>query len=217
MNHDDLVQEATRDGKDPRSRKIIVLLSILAVLGFVTAGVAGWIAWGDKQKQVDAGKNLAIQIQQACKEPGVNTADIQQLCENAKQVEEITKAGPQCPPGLSGGSGPQGPSGEDGEDGPPGPAGDKGDQGDAGGAGEAGQSGSNCEPGATGPQGERGPQGEQGAQGERGEEGPAGQPAYPFTFTFTIPGDLTSPDRTFTITCSAPAEPCTTTANEQEG
>jgi len=222
---DEIVREATLDGKDHRSRKIIIVLSILALVGFVTAGVAGYIAWGDKQEQVNAGKSLAVQVQQACQDQTVNTEDVRQLCEKAKQVEKITEEGPQGPPGLPGVSGQPGLPGDDGEDGSPGPrgpAGAKGDTGEpgaAGSAGEPGQSGSNGAPGETGPQGpqgergapgETGPQGPQGPAGERGPEGPAGPSAYPFTFVFTIPGDLVDPDRTFTVTCLAPAEPCIT-------
>jgi hypothetical protein len=112
--------------------------------------------------------------------------------------------GPQGEPGYpgevgaQGPEGPAGPPGEDGSQGPPGPAGTPGPKGQAGSDGASGSDGS------PGPQGNQGPPGPQGEQGPRGEQGPAGQSgsdganAFPFTFSFEVPGVVGSR----TVTCT---------------
>ena len=47
-----------------------------------------------------------------------------------------------------------------------------------------------------------GPPGPQGQDGARGAPGQDGADAFPFAFTFVIPGDLTTPDRTYRVMCT---------------
>ena len=63
MNTDEtIVQEAAKDGKDRRTRRLLIFLSVLVVLSFLTTLGAGWYAWEQKQQQVNAGANLAAYI-----------------------------------------------------------------------------------------------------------------------------------------------------------
>lgn len=116
--------------------------------------------------------------------------------------------------GQPGAPGPVGPRGEPGEPGPKGSQGERGESGSQGPAGPAGPKGDKGEPGSqgpTGPKGDTGPQGPPGADGSNGSDGAPGQSAFPFSFTFTIPGTLT--DRTYTCTVNGPdAASCTQTS-----
>lgn len=49
-----IVEAAAEDGKDHGTRRVILVLALLALLGFATAIIAGWIAWDQKQQQVNA-------------------------------------------------------------------------------------------------------------------------------------------------------------------
>lgn len=218
MSHDEIIEDSARDGKDPGTRRLILFLSIVALLGFLTAGVAGWTAWSEKQQQVNAGKDLAIQVQAACNDDKVDTADLKQICAQAKDVEQIAKDGPQGPPGIPGIQGPPGPQGPVGPQGPQGIQGlmglmglrgDPGADGTPGATGAAGPAGT---PGEPGPEGPPGPPGPQGDKGEKGDPGPAGQSAFPFTFQFTVQGNGLGSDRTYTVTCTA--DGCTVQTEE---
>lgn len=107
--------------------------------------------------------------------------------------------GPAGEPGATGAQGPVGPQGIQGVQGPPGPVGPHGLRGEPGPAGATG---------AQGPQGEAGPQGPAGVDGQPGQDGADGQDgtdgadAFPFQFTFTIPGkNPGQDDTTYTVTC----------------
>ncbi|MGV8973205.1 MAG: hypothetical protein ACOH10_12860 [Rhodoglobus sp.] len=119
-------------------------------------------------------------------------------------------AGPQGifgEPGQNGSTGPEGPAGPVGANGPTGAIGPAGTE--AGPTGPEGPTGTTGMMGATGPAGPEGPAGLAGPIGPIGATGPAGPSAFPFTFTFSIPGDKTVTctivDPTATATCDAPA------------
>lgn len=216
---DDIVHDSVGDSRDKKTRWIILGLGIAALMGLLTAGVATYIAWSEKQDQVTAGKNLALQVQQACGNKELNTDDLKRLCKQAENVEEIAKEGPQGPPGISGLTGPrgpmgfigpQGPKGDDGRPGLQGPRGPPGqaDNGEDGQPGAPGTSGVDGEAGPPGPQGEQGPPGPQGqpgadgangAPGSAGPTGPPGPAGFPDSWTFTVTNGLGG-SRTFTCT-----------------
>lgn len=229
--HDqDLVDGAVKESKHRNTRLAIWILSILTLGLLITAGTAFWFIWAKKQHQVDAGADLAAQVQTACSHHYL-TGDI---CKQAESVEQIAKAGPQGPPGAQGGVGPRGPAGPKGDTGATGPAGPVGLPGINGASGKNGANGINGSNGSPGPSGSPGPtgavgvpgangangtdgpvgpQGPKGDTGDTGPEGPAGpkgDSAFPFTFQFTTPASLTSPRHTYSVTCTSP-DTCTTT------
>ena len=116
------------------------------------------------------------------------------------------------PTGARGPSGPSGPAGEDGADGASGRPGAVGPSGPAGATGTgapgaAGQEGAAGDTGPQGPAGDRGPSGEPGpaglagADGAPGPAGADGASAFPFSFTFTVPGALPGTATTYAVTC----------------
>lgn len=226
--HDEeIVRDAVRGSRDAKTRWLIRILSTLVIASLLVAAIAFWEVWYQKQKQVDAGKNLAIQVQTACKNGYLSG----ELCTTAKNVEKVAKDGPQGPPGAAGGAGPQGPAGVKGDTGAKGDVGAPGLPGQNGAAGATGPKGEKGDNGATGSQGSQGNPGVDGAQGSQGETGPkgdtgdvgpkgdtgdqgpkgdTGESAFPFTFEFTIPATLTSPAYTYSVTCTSSTE-CVTT------
>lgn len=211
----DIVRDAVEDSRDVKTRRLIVILSILAILGFLVAAVTIWIAWAEKQDQVDAGRNLAAEVRAACEDERKDTEDLKQICSQAKKVEEKTAEGIQGPPGIPGLQGPEGPQGPQGIQGPRGPRGFLGHLGNEGPQGPLGPRGPPGEEGLQGPegvQGPEGPQGEPGAPGPEGPQGPQGEigPAgYPIQFMFTTNDGLgnsktyvcTDPDNDHNYTC----------------
>lgn len=120
--------------------------------------------------------------------------------------------------GRDGRDGKQGPSGESiiGPVGPEGPAGEAvtGPQGPAGADGQNAtpEMVANAVTDYCSARDEcRGPKGDTGATGD---SGPAGQSAFPFSFVFVVPSELPSgEDRTYSVSCTSPSEPCTVTRN----
>lgn len=223
MSHSDstIVQDAVDDSPDHKTRSVMLGLAIMALLGFLVAAVAVWIAWGQKQDQVDAGKNLAAQVREACADDDRNTYDLRHLCNQAKDLQREVAFGPAGPPGIPGLQGPrgdQGYTGPQGFQGPPGPPGPPGDDGNRGLSGDEGKPGESGEPGVAGPTGAPGPQGEMGPQGPEGPAGAQGSPGpkgdqgttgpqgaqgpagYPNFWTFTIPGRLGQSETTYRCT-----------------
>lgn len=214
MDRADIVHDSMDDSRDKKTRWIIVIFAVAAILGLVATLIASYIAWSEKQKQVDAGKNLAVQVQQACKDRAPVEESLKPLCEQAKDVESTATSGPQGPPGIAGITGPrgpmgfigpQGPKGDDGRPGiqgprgPPGSAddGEDGSPGAPGAEGEAGPPGPQGEQGPPGPQGQPGNDGANGAQGPQGPPGPAG---FPVSWTFTVPDAIGNGSTTYVCT-----------------
>lgn len=83
-------------------------------------------------------------------------------------LDYLTGAGSESPPGPTGPAGPTGPQGPQGDPGPTGATGATGAQGPKGDTGDDGATG------ATGATGSQGPQGDPGATGATGATGPAG-------------------------------------------
>src|SRR5690606_39089041 len=146
--------EAAESGKDPKTRRLILTLALMSGLSMVVALIAGWVSWSETRDevrgQVQAGANLAQQVEEACTDP-TRRIDLGSLCKEAKDVTEIVREGPPGAPGLTGPPGMQGPPG------PQGPTGIQGPRGNAG------------------PQGPPGTDGAQGPQGIRGVAGPQGE------------------------------------------
>lgn len=174
---EEIKAESSDKGKDPATRRILIVLVVLWLLTLAGLVGVGWKAYfNEKEKS----QTLAQQISLACRSgdlgPGLDSDDEKQLCSNAQEVAKGGNGveGPQGP------EGPPGPQGVQGVQGYPGPRGIQGQQGlpgtdgKDGAAGKPGAQGSAGPKGDTGGQGPIGPKGETGPQGPRGEAGPEG-------------------------------------------
>ena len=230
MTHDDIVAEAMADSKDKKSRRWIWIFGILTVVGLIVSAIDLGAVYSEKQSQVDAGRDLALQVQTACRDNVPDTVDLQKICEQANRVEKQTSQGPQGLPGVQGPRGPQGiqgpvgpmgfqgiqglpgdtgSAGQNGKDGANGVEGPRGDQGLQGLQGTPGVKGKQGDTGATGPQGAAGTQGSPGATGPKGDTGatgPMGPSTFPFSFVFQMSGATYH----CTITSSSSDAICTT-------
>ncbi len=207
-----IVHDAIEDSRDQNSRRLILVFAAVAIISFLIAGFALWQVLAAQKKQINAGENLAIQVQEACDSNDLDTDVLQNLCSQAEDVQEQIEAGPQGipgAPGLQGAVGPQGPIGQQGIMGPRGPEGDKGDRG-AKGKSIIGPKGKPGQDGLDGLPGPQGPPGVQGEPGPKGEVGPPGPEGYPESFTYEDPGTIgqdpvryrcTDPDRDRHYTC----------------
>lgn len=131
--------------------------------------------------------------------------ELRQRCADANDcvapsMEEILANIPEAAAGLPGRDGRDGIDGRSGQDGRDGFNGIDGQDG------EPGQPGADGQPGTPG---KDGVDGKDGAPGKDGVDGKDGQSAYPFSFTFEVPGPGGSPGTTYTVACTAPGN-CTT-------
>lgn len=196
---DDIKGASSQRGKDPLTRRLLLILLILWLLTVVAFLGLAWNAYFSEKA---TSQSLAEQITVACKSgdfgPGLSEEDEHALCTKAEKVADDNNI-------SIGIQGPRGPEGPQGPQGPPG----VGIQGPIGLRGLMGLPGKNglSVSGPAGPQGATGPQGEKGERGDKGETGAAGtdgKSAVPFTFTFTIPGNGVSPGTTYTCTIPEP-------------
>jgi hypothetical protein len=207
-------ETATEQGKDPRTRHILLgllalwLLTLIAFLG---------VTWNAYFNEKNKAQSLAQQIAVACDSgefgPGLSAEAEEDLCDKAQKVIDSGSvpnpiAGPQ---GEAGPIGPQGPPGTDGTDGTQGPRGPPGKQGETGVEGLMGPTGSSGDIGPAGPPGPAGPDGPQGPQGPEGPQGPQGPTGVVNVTTVGCdgPGVITSisasydaSSQTITITCN---------------
>jgi len=205
---EELINQSARDGRDARTRRLILGLAVGLVISLLLLGwaVASYVA--EKDSQAQAGADVASTVIAACKDDEAKE-QLKQLgisCGDAEKVVDEVKAGPQGIPGIQGPQGEQGPQGNTGPKGDKGEKGDTGDEGSEGLTGAQGSEGLQGPMGVPGPQGEKGETGAQGPQGEVGPQGPTGpqgeegEDAYPFVFTFlfttpsAVPGQ---PERTY--------------------
>lgn len=119
---------------------------------------------------------------------------------DAPSMDEILANIPAAAAGLPGRDGRDGSNGANGLDGRDGLNGIDGEDG------LPGQPGADGQPGTPG---KDGVDGKDGAPGKDGVDGKDGQSAYPFSFTFTVPGNGVGNDVTYTVACTAPGA-CTT-------
>ena len=168
----ELQTEITKSSRDPATRKLLLVLMLVATIALVSTGVAVFLGWDKARQEARAGQNLAAQVQAACQDFNIDTEELKYLCDKAEEVEK-TSAGPTGPPGPPGQPGRDGTDGTDGTDGKPGP---KGDPGDSGTDGKNGSNGSNGQDGAPGVPGPPGPAGQDGKDGDKGDKGDKGDP-----------------------------------------
>jgi hypothetical protein len=215
MDTEEIRRHAAAAGRDGSTRRVILLLSAIAVLSFLTAVSAGWLAWRDAEDEAVAGQNLAQSIREACDDTRLDTSDLGDICERAVEVERgepgpIGPQGNQGPVGLTGPPGPPGPTGLTGQRGARGETGPRGADGEPGEPGPEGDAGPPGPAGPAGPPGPAGPQGEVGPQGPQGERGPDGPAGYPDRFTFTFANETytcTDPDGDRNYTCESAPPP----------
>lgn len=215
MTDDQSIHELETNGSKkyevkPKHDRWIYVVAALVLL--IAAGFLYWRSVQNEQEreaaqrladkagtQAQNGQNFAAQVLAACASEGAEGVLHQaNLCGGAEEIVKEPVVGPAGP------RGPQGPTG------PQGPIGPRGPQGTAGADGATGTAGSD---GAVGPSGQKGDKSDKGDRGEKGDPGPKGDPgakgdpgvsAYPFSFTFTVPGSVGSPETTYIVTCSAP-------------
>jgi hypothetical protein len=209
----ELKESAVNEGRDHKSRLILVIVGALWLL---TLGVLGAVTWNAYFDEKEKSQTLAQQVAAACERGDLEKADQKELCEDAEKViqdedpEGITgPEGPRGPQGIQGVSGPQGVPGAEGPQGPKGNRG-LGEVGPSGSDGSPGSDGRNGINGSDGPPGPEGPKGEKGDTGDVGPEGPAG-PSGVVQIEFvgcqgpvitSIFGAYNADTRTITITCN---------------
>jgi len=188
---DELVHTAAQEGKDHQSRRLLFLLGLVTLLSLIAVVIGGYLLWNEKQRQALAGKDLAIQVQQACTDPE-RQLQLGSLCAKAEKVEQQIKEGPQGPPGIQGPQGPPGVDGRDGVDGQTGLPGTNGKNGLNGKDGDTGPMGPAGPPGADGKDGVDGKNGTDGKDGTNGTDGRGissvqcdGTPTTKFTIFYT--------------------------------
>jgi hypothetical protein len=195
--------------KDPRSRGLIVILAVLAIL---LASLSFAVIASGYFREKDKALTLAQQIKTACESgefgPGLDTERIDKLCGNAQKViENQTPDAVPGPRGPRGFQGPVGPPGRDGADGEPGRNGRPGQAGTPGSSGVDGQNG------VDGPKGDKGDKGEKGDKGDKGEKGDPGSDGAPGrgiqSFSCDGIGNLSvtvtyTDGTTETVSCGAP-------------
>lgn len=208
-----LTAKATREGRDPRTRRILYGLTALWLVTLIALVAVAWNAYFDQKEKA---QTLAQQIDLACElgtfgPPDFTPEDTAELCSNARRSDPKAPVlipgpeGPQGIPGINGVDGTDGKNGQNGANGSNGQDGSDGEDGDPGSNGQDGTNGTNGvdgAPGETGPAGPAGPPGPQGAQGAPGVDG---QNAYPFTFSFTVGRGILS--RTYTCIITDPDTP----------
>lgn len=233
-SNEDLDQQ---DRKDRRTKWLIILGLAVAVLLGALLALASDRSQRDATNSESQKLSLAQQVAAACARPDVNDATLKPLCDNADRIiDQGASQGKQGPPGIPGLRGEQGPpgldgingkdgrdgtdgrNGMDGTDGPPGDNGKAGTNGADGSNGTNGLNGADGQPGPPGADGQPGPPGKDGTNGTDGAKGDPGDPAYPFTFTFTVPDYGIPPeDRTYECTIIQPDEPVTCQLMQQGG
>lgn len=178
------------------------LLIILAIL------VGAWVIFNllrvasTQKSAAEARADLKSQVQDL-------STDRDKLISAVREINSRCAKAADCSPIslselknlVTGPAGPQGPIGPQGISGEQGPKGDKGSKGSKG---EKGDKGSVGPQGQIGPQG---PRGEPGEPGSKGDTGATGTSAYPFAFSFTIPGNGLSPGKTYICSFSVPNKP----------
>lgn len=109
---DQIVEESVASSKDHRARRLLaIILALLVVLAAFTIWSFARVNHA-KDEQIDQGKSLAEQVQDACTSPVIDTSELGDLCDKADDViREI--------PGPSGKAGDAGATGETGAAGPP--------------------------------------------------------------------------------------------------
>lgn len=202
MTKDEITAHAVAASRDPKTRLLLALFAVLAVLGLGAAIASGVSAYVSSQRLAAQGADLAGDVTNACADRATRNelAQVGIDCEKAQQVEEKASANPAPAQILQGEPGKPGPSGKPGKPGPSGKPGKIGPSGKPGGVGSQGI------PGGLGPSGlsayevavSEGFEGTvqewlislEGKPGPEGKMGPAGQDgasAYPFTFRFSVP------------------------------
>lgn len=219
----DIVASSIHDSVATRYRRLFVGLTVSALVFAVLAFCVIWYGYVQLVHRVDAGVDLAVQLQQLC--DGSKTDQLSdegvEVCKRAEQVAKDGSPGAQGPVGPTGPQGPQGIQGPQGPIGPTGASGKNGQNGATGANGVNGTDGTKGDTGATGAQGAQGPEGPQGAtgpqgpkgdtgaQGPQGEKGNPGESAYPFSFDFTVDNVVGS--TTYHVVCSSAGQPCEVT------
>lgn len=216
-----IIEDSASAGRDRNSRRLMLLLGVIAVLALLTTiGAVGW-GWQQKQQQVDAGTNLAVEVQRACLDPALRK-DLGGICEQAKDVEQTAKQGPQGVPGIPG---LQGPPGASGPQGPPGLScveerglvacrePDNGDPNDPEKQDSEVQNSEIQDPEIQDAEiqdaeiDDLDPDDPENQDPEIDDPDPASP--YTFTFVFTVPGPGGSPGTTYRVTCNSGSGSCT--------
>lgn len=89
MNTDQIVQEAMVDARDHRTRRIIVALSLVALLSMFTALFAIHRMWQTAEAQAAAGQTLAAQVKTACAEGTLDDPEMVIICKQAAKIEKL--------------------------------------------------------------------------------------------------------------------------------
>jgi hypothetical protein len=196
-----LKAESTEKGKDPGTRKILLILFILWIITLISGGVIAWNAYFNEKAIT---QSLALRIAQACASgdfgPGISDGEEDALCHRAEKIADDKTISL----GIEGPRGPRGPEG------PEGPMGPQGLYGHNGADGKNGRNGLNGLIGPPGPMGANGKDGIDGKDGTNGKDGLTGPPGVVQVTTIGCEGpiiheitaDYDPVSQTITIQCN---------------
>lgn len=219
---DRIRDHAVAESRDPRSRRIILILGIIAALSMLTTVVFGYLAWREAKDNALAGAQLAEQLRRVCEEQGQLEYDNRNLCANAERVaedepeiqdSEIDDPDPNDPDPVNDPD-PNDPEVQDPEI-PDAERQDAEQQEAEEQEGEV-QDGEVDDPDSNDPDPVDDPDPNDPDPDDPDPNDPDPASPYDFTFTFVIPGDNPAqPDRTFTVTCNSGTGNCTVTEGGQ--
>jgi len=196
----ELVRHAVRDGKDPKTRRLLYLTGGGFVVFMVATAVLLAILISGWMRGLEAGADLVTAVQDGCDEGRVEAS----ICQKADSTEETLAEEPQVVPGLDGQPGSPGPSGAPGK---PGPSGKPGKPGKPGASGRPGVDGADST--VEGPSGA--PGSDSTVPGPSGAPGEPGQSAWPFHWRMVFPAFAGYPERRYLVECITPGELCRVT------
>lgn len=209
---------AVAESADHRSRRLILILGIVAALSMLSTVVFGYLAWRNAKDRADAGAQVAEQLRRLCAEQQEVRFENRNLCENAQQVvdndpeiqdQEIDDPDPNDPDPVNDPD-PDDPEVQDPE------SQDRERQDAEEQEGEVQddevQDGDPDDPDPNDPDPTDDPDPNDPDPDDPDPDDPDPASPYEFSFTFTIPGsNPAEPDRTYTVTCNSGTGNCTVT------
>lgn len=115
-NDRQIVESSVRESKDPFRRKVLVILAVALAACIVIAAAASLYIYDALNQQAEDGLSLAEEVQTACADPDVDTAELGGLCNSA---DDVVESKPEFVEGPQGPEGPAGKQGQQGIQGPP--------------------------------------------------------------------------------------------------
>lgn len=217
--HSEIVHDSVREGRDPKTRLLILILSTLAVLSLVAALIAVWYGWSKSRESAISGAKLGEQVRLACANPEVRK-DLGDICGHAKEVaegqdpeiqdseiddpeiQERELQEPEIQDPEKGNPEPNDPDPNDPES-----QDAEVQDAEAQEAEEQDAEVDDSDPNDPDPTDDPDPNDPENQDPEVDDPDPASP--YTFSFTFTVPGNGNQPGTTYTVTCNSGTGNCT--------